>query len=80
MPLMLMLIRVVFAWKTDSAMLRRMLLLIWVGVTSVSWSWMLWRGLLKVRARWCPIMQQLHRSMIAVSRVAVNHDGNGVLP
>ena len=36
-----------------------------------------WRGLLKVRARWCPIMQQLHRLMIAVSRVAVNHDGKG---
>ena len=34
-------------------------------------------SLLKVRTHWYPIMQQLHRFMIAVSRVAVNHDGKG---
>ena len=35
------------------------------------------RSLLKARTHWYPIMQQLHRFMIAVSRVAVNHDGKG---
>ena len=35
------------------------------------------RSLPKVRTRWYPIMQQLHRFMIAVSSVAVNHDGKG---
>ena len=35
------------------------------------------RSLLKIRTHWCPIMQQLHWFMIAVSRVAVNHDGKG---
>ena len=38
------------------------------------------RGLLKVRTDWYPILQQLHGFMVAVSRVAVNHDGKGVLP
>ena len=33
------------------------------------------RALLNARAHWYPIIQQLHRFMIAVSRVAVNHDG-----
>ena len=33
--------------------------------------------LLKVRTHWYPIMQQLHRFMIAISRVAVNHDEKG---
>ena len=32
------------------------------------------RRLLKVRSHWYPIMLQLHRSMIAVARVSVNHD------
>ena len=36
-----------------------------------------WRSLLQARTHWYPIMQQLHRFMIAVSRVAVNHDGKG---
>ena len=35
------------------------------------------RSLLKVRTHWYPIMQQLHRFMIAVSRVVM---GKGVLP
>ena len=35
------------------------------------------RGLLEARTHWYLVMQQLHRFMIAVSRVAVNHDGNG---
>ena len=33
------------------------------------------RSLLKIRTHWYPVMQQLQRSMIAVSRVAVNRDG-----
>ena len=33
------------------------------------------RCLLKVRNHWYPFMQQLHRFMIAISWVAVNHDG-----
>ena len=35
------------------------------------------RNLLKVRNHWYPIMLQLHRFMIAVARVTVNHDGRG---
>ena len=35
------------------------------------------RRLLKVRNHWYPIMLQLHRFMIAVARVTVNHDGRG---
>ena len=35
------------------------------------------RTLLQVRTHWYPIIQQLHRFMIAVSRVSVNHDGRG---
>ena len=35
------------------------------------------RRLLKARTHWYPVMQQLHRFMIAVSRVAVSHDGKG---
>ena len=37
------------------------------------------RVLLDARNSWYFIMLQLHRFMIAVSRVAVNHDGKGVL-
>ena len=33
------------------------------------------RILLEVGTHWYPIVQQLHRFMIAVSRVTVNHDG-----
>ena len=36
-----------------------------------------WRALLNARDHWYPIMLQLHRFTIAVSRVAVNHDGRG---
>ena len=36
-----------------------------------------WRRLLKVRSHWYPVMLQLHRFMIAVARVTVNHDGRG---
>ena len=35
------------------------------------------RRLLKARSHWFPIMSDLHRFMIAVARVSVNHDGNG---
>ena len=35
------------------------------------------RRLLKARSHWYPIMSDLHRFMIAVARVSVNHDGNG---
>ena len=35
------------------------------------------RVLLNARNRWYPIMLQLHRFMVAISRVAVNHDGEG---
>ena len=36
------------------------------------------RRLLKARSHWYPIMLDLHRFMIAVARVSVNHDGKGV--
>ena len=35
------------------------------------------RRLLKARSHWYPIMMDLHRFMIAVARVSVNHDGKG---
>ena len=35
------------------------------------------RSLLKARTHLYPFMQQLHRFMIAVSRVSVDHDGKG---
>ena len=35
------------------------------------------RRLLKARSHWYPIMLDLHRLMIAVARVSVNHDGKG---
>ena len=35
------------------------------------------RRLLKTRGYWYPIMPDLHRFMIAVARVTVNHDGRG---
>ena len=35
------------------------------------------RRLLKVRSHWYTIMLLLHRFMIAVARVTVNHDGRG---
>ena len=35
------------------------------------------RRLLKARSCWYPIMLELHRFMIAVARVSVNHDGRG---
>ena len=31
----------------------------------------------KVRTHWYPIMLQLHRFMVAVARVTVNHGGKG---
>ena len=37
-------------------------------------------SLLKIRTHWYPMMQQLHRFMIAVSGVAVNMMRKGVLP
>ena len=33
--------------------------------------------MLKVRSHWYPIMLDLHRFMIAVAGVTVNHDGKG---
>ena len=39
-----------------------------------------WRRLLKARSHWSPIMLDLHRFMIAVARVSVNHDGRVVRP
>ena len=35
------------------------------------------RRLLRARSHWCPIMIDLHRFMIAIARVSVNHDGRG---
>ena len=35
------------------------------------------RKLLQVRSYWYPIMTDLHRFMIAIARVSVNHDGKG---
>ena len=35
------------------------------------------RSLLQARTFWYPVILQLHRLMIAVSSVAVNHDGKG---
>ena len=35
------------------------------------------RRLLKARSYWYPIMTDLHRFMIAIARVSVNHDGKG---
>ena len=35
------------------------------------------RSLLKVRTLWYPVIQQLHRFMITVSRIAVNRGGKG---
>ena len=58
-----------------------MLLLTWVVVISLNCLLIdERRRLLKVRNHWYPVMQQLHRFMIAVSRVAANHDGRDVLP
>ena len=36
-----------------------------------------WRALLGDRNHWYPVILDLHRSMVAVSQVAVNHDGRG---
>ena len=33
--------------------------------------------MLQVRIYWYPIMADLHRFMIAIARVSVNHDGKG---
>ena len=35
------------------------------------------RAVLNARELWYPIILQLHRYMVAVSRVSVNHDGRG---
>ena len=35
------------------------------------------RNLLRVRRSWYPIMLDLHRFMVAISRIEVNHDGSG---
>ena len=38
-----------------------------------------WRRLLRTRSYWYPNMLDLHRFMIAVARVTVNHDGRSGL-
>ena len=35
------------------------------------------RALVNAKELWYPFLQQLHRFMIAISRVSVNHDGSG---
>ena len=35
------------------------------------------RNLLRVRRSWYPLMLELHRFMVAISRIEVNHDGSG---
>ena len=35
------------------------------------------RNLLRVRRSWYPIMLDLHRFMVAISRIEVNYDGSG---
>ena len=35
------------------------------------------RRLLGARSHWYPIMTDLHRFMVAIARVSVNHDGKG---
>ena len=35
------------------------------------------RNLLRVRSSWYPIMLDLHRFMVSISRIEVNHDGSG---
>ena len=57
--------------------LRLMLLRTWVVVITLKLPLMLWRKLLKLRSSWYPIVRLLHRFMIAVARVTVNHDGRG---
>ena len=36
-----------------------------------------WRTLLRARELWYPNVLQLHRFMVAIARVSVNHDGRG---
>ena len=57
--------------------LRLMPLLIWAGVISLKKSWFLGRVLLNAPEYWYPIVLRLHRFMVAVARVSVNHDGRG---
>ena len=48
----------------------------WFGATSESEKEVdVRRALVNAIRFWCPIMLQLHRFMIATSRVSVNHDG-----
>ena len=35
------------------------------------------RALIRVRRHWYPIMLELHKFMVAISRIEVNHDGHG---
>ena len=58
-------------------MLRLMLLLIWGRRHQSEVLVDARRRLLKARSHWCPIVLDLHRFMIAVARVSVNHDGEG---
>ena len=75
-PLMLMLSRAVFGWRISNAeadaaadLGRRHRPELLMDAR---------RSLLEARAHWYLIMHQLHRFMIAVSWVAVNHGGEGV--
>ena len=57
--------------------MRLILLLILVVVIKLSYLIDARRKLLQVRSYWYPIMTDLHRFMIAIARVSVNHDGKG---
>ena len=53
------------------------MLLIWVVVIRMRVLIDARRKLLGARSHWYPIMVDLHRFMIAIARVSVNHDGKG---
>ena len=74
---MLMFSKVGLGCWINRGMLRLMLLLIWVVVISLRFLLMLGVGCLRLGSHWYPIMLDLHRFMIAVARVSVNHDGRG---
>ena len=74
---MLMFSKVGFGWLISRGILRLILLLTQVVVISLKSLLDARRRLLQARSHWYPIMLDLHRFMIAVARVSVNHDGRG---
>ena len=72
-----MLTRVVFGLRISWGKGRLILLLIFGRRHQSELLMDAWRCLLEARTHWYLVMQQLHRFMIAVSRLAVNHDGKG---